>query len=71
VELYQSPAKGVKGKPVVCRIQGFCMAGGTDMALCSDLLVITEDATSEYPLKGCGDDRAGPSGRMDEMIDII
>ena len=28
------------GKPVVCRVHGFCVAGGTDMALCSDLLVI-------------------------------
>src|SRR4051812_28808235 len=27
-------------KPVVCKVHGFCVAGGTDMALCSDLLVI-------------------------------
>ena len=27
------------GKPVVCMVHGFCVAGGTDMALCSDLLV--------------------------------
>ena len=31
-------------KPVVCKVQGFCVAGGTDMALCSDLLVIAADA---------------------------
>src|SRR5919109_783632 len=31
-------------KPVVCKVQGFCVAGGTDMALCSDLLAIAEDA---------------------------
>ena len=31
-------------KPVVCKVHGFCVAGGTDMALCSDLLVIAEDA---------------------------
>ena len=37
------------GKPVVCRVQGFCVAGGTDMALCSDLLVIAEDAKIGYP----------------------
>jgi enoyl-CoA hydratase len=37
------------GKPVVCRVHGFCMAGGTDMALCSDLLVIAEDAKIGYP----------------------
>ena len=37
------------GKPVVCMVQGFCVAGGTDMALCSDLLVIAEDAKIGYP----------------------
>ena len=31
-------------KPVVCKVHGFCVAGGTDMALCSDLLVIEENA---------------------------
>jgi enoyl-CoA hydratase/carnithine racemase len=37
------------GKPVVCRVHGFCVAGGTDMALCSDLLVIAGDAKIGYP----------------------
>jgi enoyl-CoA hydratase len=37
------------GKPVVCKVHGFCMAGGTDMALCSDLLVIADDAKIGYP----------------------
>ena len=37
------------GKPVVCKVHGFCVAGGTDMALCSDLLVIDEDAKIGYP----------------------
>jgi enoyl-CoA hydratase len=37
------------GKPVVCRVHGFCVAGGTDMALCSDLLVIARDAKIGYP----------------------
>ncbi len=36
-------------KPVVCKVQGFCVAGGTDMALCSDLLVIAQDAKIGYP----------------------
>jgi enoyl-CoA hydratase len=36
-------------KPVVCRVHGFCVAGGTDMALCSDLLVIAADAKIGYP----------------------
>ncbi len=36
-------------KPVVCMVHGFCVAGGTDMALCSDLLVIAQDAKIGYP----------------------
>lgn len=36
-------------KPVVCKVHGFCVAGGTDLALCSDLLVIEEDAKIGYP----------------------
>ncbi len=37
------------GKPVVCKVHGFCVAGGTDMALCSDLLMIAGDAKIGYP----------------------
>ena len=36
-------------KPVVCKVHGFCVAGGTDLALCSDLLVIADDARIGYP----------------------
>jgi enoyl-CoA hydratase len=36
-------------KPVVCKVHGFCVAGGTDLALCSDLLVIASDARIGYP----------------------
>jgi enoyl-CoA hydratase len=36
-------------KPVVCKVHGFCVAGGTDMALCADLLVVAEDAKIGYP----------------------
>jgi enoyl-CoA hydratase len=36
-------------KPVVCKVHGFCVAGGTDMALCSDLLVIADEARIGYP----------------------
>ncbi|HUQ02959.1 MAG TPA: crotonase/enoyl-CoA hydratase family protein [Kofleriaceae bacterium] len=36
-------------KPVVCKVHGFCVAGGTDMALCSDLLVIEDTAKIGYP----------------------
>jgi enoyl-CoA hydratase len=35
--------------PIVCKVHGFCVAGGTDMALCSDLLVIAADAKIGYP----------------------
>jgi enoyl-CoA hydratase len=54
---FQMMSRNVKGfmslfhanKPVVCKVHGFCVAGGTDMALCSDLLVIAEDAKIGYP----------------------
>jgi enoyl-CoA hydratase len=54
---YQAMSRNVRGfmslmradKPVICKVQGFCVAGGTDMALCSDLLVIAEDAKIGYP----------------------
>lgn len=36
-------------KPVLCKVHGFCVAGGTDMALCSDLLVIEDVAKIGYP----------------------
>jgi enoyl-CoA hydratase len=36
-------------KPVVCKVHGFCVAGGTDLALCSDLLVIEDQAKIGYP----------------------
>ncbi|MEO8840760.1 MAG: crotonase/enoyl-CoA hydratase family protein [Kofleriaceae bacterium] len=36
-------------KPVACKVQGFCVAGGTDLALCSDLLVIEDTAKIGYP----------------------
>jgi enoyl-CoA hydratase len=35
--------------PVVCKVHGFCVAGGTDLALCSDLLIIAADAKIGYP----------------------
>jgi enoyl-CoA hydratase len=36
-------------KPVVCKVHGFCVAGGTDMALCSDLMVVEDEAKVGYP----------------------
>ena len=54
---YQMMSRNVRGfmslfgadKPVVCKVHGFCVAGGTDLALCSDLLVIAADARIGYP----------------------
>ncbi|HET6997923.1 MAG TPA: crotonase/enoyl-CoA hydratase family protein [Solirubrobacterales bacterium] len=54
---YQFMARNVRGfmslfnseKPVLCKVHGYCVAGGTDMALCSDLLVIADDAKIGYP----------------------
>jgi enoyl-CoA hydratase len=36
-------------KPVVCKVHGFCVAGGTDLALCADLLVAAQDTKIGYP----------------------
>ncbi|MEJ7833742.1 MAG: crotonase/enoyl-CoA hydratase family protein [Nocardioides sp.] len=36
-------------KPTVAKIHGFCVAGGTDIALYADLVVIAEDAKIGYP----------------------
>jgi enoyl-CoA hydratase len=54
---FQMMSRNVRGfmslfhsdKPVVCKVHGFCVAGGTDMALCSDLLVIEDTAKIGYP----------------------
>jgi enoyl-CoA hydratase len=54
---FQMMSRNVRGfmslfhsdKPVLCKVHGFCVAGGTDMALCSDLLVIAENAKIGYP----------------------
>jgi len=36
-------------KPTICKVHGYCVAGGTDMALCSDLLVVEDKAKIGYP----------------------
>ena len=36
-------------KPVLCKVHGYCIAGGTDMALCSDLMVAEDTARIGYP----------------------
>jgi enoyl-CoA hydratase len=54
---FQMMSRNVRGfmslfhseKPVICKVHGYCVAGGTDMALCSDLLVAEDDAKIGYP----------------------
>jgi enoyl-CoA hydratase len=54
---FQMMSRNVRGfmslfesdKPVLCKVHGYCVAGGTDMALCSDLLVIESEAKIGYP----------------------
>jgi enoyl-CoA hydratase len=43
MDLWRSP------KPVIAQVHGFCVGGGTDFALCSDLIVCAEDARIGYP----------------------
>jgi enoyl-CoA hydratase len=43
MELWRSP------KPVIAQVHGFCVGGGTDFALCSDLIVCDEDCRIGYP----------------------
>jgi len=43
MSLWQSP------KPVIAQVHGWCVGGGTDMALCSDLIYMADDAQVGYP----------------------
>jgi enoyl-CoA hydratase/carnithine racemase len=43
MSLWESP------KSVIAQIHGWCVGGGTDMALCSDLIYMAEDAQIGYP----------------------
>jgi enoyl-CoA hydratase len=43
-------------KPVIAQVHGWCMGGGSDMALCADLVIASEDArigTSYSRMWGC------------------
>jgi len=54
---FQMMSRNVRGfmslfhseKPVICKVHGYCVAGGTDMALCSDLIVTEDTAKIGYP----------------------
>jgi enoyl-CoA hydratase len=41
--LWRSP------KPVIAQVHGFCVGGGTDFALCCDLIVCADDCRIGYP----------------------
>lgn len=43
MSLWESP------KPVIAQVHGWCVGGGTDLALCSDLIVMADDAHIGYP----------------------
>ena len=43
MRLWRSP------KPVIAQVHGFCVGGGTDFALCSDLIVCADDCRIGYP----------------------
>jgi len=43
MSLWESP------KPVIAQIHGWCVGGGTDMALCADLIYVADDAQIGYP----------------------
>ncbi|TAN48786.1 MAG: crotonase/enoyl-CoA hydratase family protein, partial [Betaproteobacteria bacterium] len=36
-------------KPVICKVHGYAVAGGSDIALCADIVVMAEDARIGYP----------------------
>lgn len=36
-------------KPVICKVQGYCLAGGTDLAFLCDLVMAADDAKIGFP----------------------
>lgn len=36
-------------KPVICKVHGHAVAGGSDIALCADIVIMAEDAKIGYP----------------------
>jgi enoyl-CoA hydratase len=43
MSLWRSP------KPVIAQVHGFCVGGGSDLALCADLIVCADDCRIGYP----------------------
>lgn len=36
-------------KPVICKVHGYAVAGGSDIALCADIVVMADEAMIGYP----------------------
>ena len=68
---FQMMSRNVRGfmslfwseKPVICKVHGYCVAGGTDMALCSDLLVVEDGRRSAIRRRASGACRRRRCGR--------
>ena len=43
MSLWESP------KPIIAQVHGWCVGGGTDLVLCSDLIIAADDAQIGYP----------------------
>jgi enoyl-CoA hydratase len=43
MRLWRSP------KPTIAQVQGYCLGGGSDLALCADLIVCADDCRIGYP----------------------
>ena len=51
-------------KPVICKVHGYAVAGGSDIALCCDLVVMADDAEIGYMPTASGDVRPPPCGSI-------
>ena len=38
-------------KPVIAQVHGYCLAGGTDIALLCDMVIAADDATLRLPAR--------------------
>lgn len=55
MSLWRSP------KPVIAQVHGWCVGGGSDMALCADIVIAAEDAQIGTPYSGAAISRGSGS----------